>query len=153
MSTYLAILTADGLGNIAEKYVFSSDKLNQVLDIFGGDADMALVVTKVSIFVLVIVLLSIKGAFEMPTDEGRFGGLNLFGVAIFSFLSAGLIVSTLLIYVSGYSFVEASTATSNIVEIYSSSQFVKIMVDYYNFWFSMPAVALIIWSLFIGYTE
>ncbi len=152
IGTYLAILAADGLGNILQEYVFETANFQKVLETFvNATVDETLIVAKVIIFISVVVILSVKGAFDVHISSGGPAAVPVTG--IFGFLNAGLILSTLLVYVSGLSFVQAVAVDTNIVDLYSGSEFIKGMVDYYNFWFSLPVIGLIIWSLFFNDPE
>ncbi len=155
VSAYLAILAADGLGNIFHSYFLESSNFRKGLELFNiTNLDETLISTKVVIFVAVVVILTVRGAFEVDFSTHNFGSNNLVVTGIFGFLNAGLIVSTLLVYVSGMSFVQKVTVESNIVDLYTSSTFIKAMVDYYNLWFSIPVVVIIVWSvLFNGKSE
>lgn len=151
IGTYIAILTADGLGNLFKQYLLISKPFIQFLKLIGlGSQDKALILFKVLIFIIVIVAIAMKGSFEVKKDQGGGGVIGLMTHLIFAFLSAALAVSTLLIYVSGVSFVEGTTTISNaaVNSIYASSKFVKAMIDNYNIWFSLPAVSFVIWSFF-----
>lgn len=153
ISAYLGILAADGLGNLFHFYFLESDNFRKALELIKvTQLDEALISVKVIIFIAVVVMLTVKGAFEVEFHKGRFGG-DAITTGAFGFLNAGLIVSTILVYVSGLSFVQKVAVESNIVELYTSSTFIKAMVDYYNFWFSIPVVIIILWSLINGEVE
>lgn len=151
IGTYIAILTADGLGNLFKEYLLISKPFFQFLKLFGVNTqEKALILSKILVFIIATVIIAMKGSFEVRKEGSRGGFVGLLTHLIFSFLSAGLIVSTLLIYVSGASFVQGSVTIGNaaISSIYANSKLVKIMIDNYNLWFSLPAVAFVIWSLF-----
>ena len=89
-----------------------------------------------------------RGGFEIHKSHHH-GIIGLITNLIFGFLSAGLVVSTLFVYVSGASFVSGSVNITNntLAAAYAESQMVKMMIDNYNFWFALPAVAFLIVSL------
>ncbi len=149
IATCLASLTADGIGNFFQSIFLSSDKFNSALkfaDINGPEE--ALILFKIIIFAIVVVMIATKGAFivdaAQPSRPGGAVWLNL----LFGFLSAGLIISTLLVYIAGLSFTQAPPVNSDIVSIYAQSPLVKLMVDHHDFWFSAPIIAFVIWSIF-----
>jgi len=152
---YLAILAADGLGNIFQQYFLTSDSFLEALKLVNiSNPDQTLIIAKVIIFILIIVLMTVKGGFVVHMNHSiEHGAASVTLLVIFGFLSAGLIISTLLVYISGLSFVQGTSVDSNIVDIYASSDIVRSMVDYYNFWFSMPVVALVLWSVLFGRSE
>lgn len=151
IGSYIAILTADGLGNLFKQYLLSSKQVVLFLKFFGlGSEEKTMILVKVFVFILAIVIISMKGGFEVNGGANRGGVIGLIMNLIFGFLSAGLVVSTLLIYVSGASFVGGNVSILNntLASAYAESQMVKLMIDNYNFWFALPAVSFLIASLF-----
>ena len=139
IGSYIAILAADGIGNLFKQYVLSSKQMVLFLKFFGfANEDKTMILIKVFVFILAIVILSMKGGFEVRTGTGHSGVLGIIVNLIFGFLSAGLVVSTLLIYVSGASFVSGNVSILNntLAAAYSESKMVKLMIDNYNFWFA-----------------
>ena len=140
ISSYVAILAADGIGNIVEKYLIGVDPIIKVFTV--DKVSSALIVLKIAIFVITIVLLATRGSFDINLDEDKSPFLRLIMTTIYGILSAGLIVSTILIYTSGISLVQGTVDISNtmIYEVYQNSFLVKQMINYYNVWFSLPAI-------------
>jgi len=148
ISTYLGILCADGLTNILAEYVFSSDKVVKGLTLFNfTSTEQDLIALKVIIFLSVIVALTVRGVFNVQLSHMHSRVVSFFLNLIFGFFSAGLIVATLLIYISGASLLTGDVLQSNIIELYTSSFYIRNMIDYYNFWFSIPVLIFIFWSL------
>lgn len=151
IGSYIAILTADGLGNLFKQYALASKDFVQFLKFFGlGSEDKTMILFKVLAFILAIVIISMKGGFEVHSHFARGGVIGIIMNLIFGFLSAGLVVSTLLIYASGASFVGGNVSILNntLASAYSESNMVKLMIDNYNFWFALPAVSFLVASLF-----
>jgi len=147
IATYLGILSADGLGNIVDQFFLSSPKVTAGLKVFNlsGFAD-SLINLKIIIFLSVLVLITIKGPFEVNIESFRFKILNGLSHAWFTVLSSTLIISTVLVYLGGSSLIQGVAQESNLVEIYTQSKNVRLMIDYYNFWFSLPVISVIIFS-------
>lgn len=151
IGSYIAILAADGLGNLFKEYALSSKQFVLFLKFMGfATEDKTMILVKVIVFITAIVIIAMKGGFEVHSDMGHGGVIGIIMNLIFGFLSAGLVLSTLLMYVSGASFVAGSVTivNSSLAAAYSESQMVKLMIDNYNFWFALPAVAFLISSLF-----
>jgi len=151
IGTYIAILTADGLGNLFKQYALGSKQFVLFLKFFGlGSEDKTMILFKVLAFIAAIVIISMKGGFEVQSKHNHGGVIAAILNLIFGFLSAGLVISTLLIYVSGASFVggNISIVNNTLASAYSESHMVKLMIDNYNFWFSLPAVSFLFLSLF-----
>ncbi len=148
ISTYLGILCADGLTNIINEYVLSSNQVVKGLSLFNLEStEQSLVALKVVIFLSVIVALTVRGVFDVQLSHMHSKSVSFFLNIIFGFFSAALIVATLLIYISGASLLTGDVLQSNIVELYANSFYIRNMIDYYNFWFSTPVLIFIFWSL------
>lgn len=148
ITSYLSLLAADGLGNLTQEYLLDSVNIIKVLSIFGLEADSTtILVIKITIFLLCIVLLTIKGAFEVHMASERFPALNPFMTLVFGVLNSALIVSTGLIFAAGSSFIRANFVETNIADVYSTSSYVQLLVDYHSLWFALPVVIFIVWCL------
>lgn len=143
ISSYMAILTADGIGNLIQVYLLPAAPTLQ-----GAMGEQALVMIKIFTFVLVVVLLSIKGGFQVDILPERSVVTRILANLSFGFLNAGLMVSTLLVYLTGGSFVLGNTQASFATNLYQESEFVKTIVDNYNVWFALPVVGLVLISFF-----
>jgi hypothetical protein len=145
ISTYIAILTADGIGNIVGRYISP-----KVVSIFFPRMDFttSAIVIKILIFIGVIVVLAMKGEFQVHLSDEHSKMVTLIVNGIFGILSAGLVVSTILFYTSGGSFLQLSGAITNdaILSLKRDSTLVRNLIDYYNLWFSFPAIAFAIAS-------
>jgi len=148
LASYISVLTADGVGNMIQKYLLSKSPVLQVA-LSGREGEM-LIILKIGIFVLLTILLATRENFEIKTAKqgSRFWDLAITGV--FGIFSAGLIVSTLLVFMSGFSPIEAAQGSGiAIAQIVESSRLVKVMVENYSAWFSLPALFFIVTS-FLG---
>ena len=145
IATYLAILTADGFGNIVDRYFLTPTRLADTATTFGPES---LIILKILVFVLVILLVTVRGSFFVAMDRERSLIINLATTGAFGFLSAGLIISTILVYISGGVFVGSTTASIG-VDITNDSLLAGLMTDNYNIWFSLPAIAFVVMS-FVG---
>lgn len=143
IASYMAILTADGLGNLFEKYILPTAPTLQ-----GANGVQALVLLKVFVYVLVIVLLAIRGGFRVDILPENSAVTRILANLSFGFLNAGLMVSTLLVYLTGGSFVMGTVQAGLHTNLYSESEFIKTIIDHYDIWFSIPAVALVMVSFF-----
>ena len=149
-ASYVGILCADALGNVFGKYLFHREaflKMARLLAISTPEESMA--AFKVGVLVLMIVLLTVRGAYEFSAEDGSPFSIKVGVNMTLGLLSAGLMVSALLIFASGGSLVADVIMINNpLSEIYAQSRVVKIMIDYSNFWFFVPAFALLFISFF-----
>ena len=110
IASYIAILTADGVGNLISRY-FMHENATAPVDLSGNVS--TLVVVKIFIFVLTIVLVSTRGRFSMNMARPASSMMNLILNMTYGILSAGLITSTILIYTSGSSLVQETGVIMN----------------------------------------
>ncbi|QQR54645.1 hypothetical protein IPG41_05645 [Candidatus Peregrinibacteria bacterium] len=143
IASYMAILTADGLGNLFETYVLPTAPSLQ------GEAGLqVLVLLKIFVFVLTIVLLAIRGGFRVDLGLENSVVTRILANLSFGFLNAGLMVSTLLVYLTGGSFVMGTVQTGLSINLYAQSEFIQTIIDHYDVWFALPALAIVLVSFF-----
>ena len=144
ISIYIAIMTADGAAAVFKWMIETSPGLGKLLG--EGQTDM-FIAMRVVLLLAAIVIFVIKGGFHIKLDYHDHWAARMIIHTGFAALSATLLVATGLIYLSGHSFVEGMIFAKDI-KIYEESMLAQIMIDYYQFWFSMPAVAFLIASFF-----
>ena len=156
IASYIAILTADGLGNLVGQALergSQSSYSDAVLSI-GLTPEMltssySLIVIKIITFVMTIVLLTTRGKFGVMVGEGHSTAEHVLFTALFGLLAAGLIVSTILVYMTGGSFVLGATQAAGTggIDITNGSILASLLTEYYSAWFALPAVAFVVASL------
>lgn len=143
ISIYVSILTADGISNILKEYVF--EVAPGFLEMVGTNKPMFYIGMRLVLFMLCIVVFVTKGGLKIELEKHEHWAYRGALHAVFAVLSAALFISTLLIYLSGSSFVEGMLAAPRI-DIYRESQLARVLIDYYQIWFSLPAMAFFITS-------
>lgn len=148
ISAYIAILTADGVGNLIERYLLGENPIIRSFDFDSTEGRLVLI--KIIIFILGIVLITTRGKFNIDLNRSKYFSMELIMSLAYGILSAGLITSTILIYAAGGSFVQSGELLLNnsVLEIYQQSQMVRLMINNYNVWFSIPAIAFVVSSFF-----
>lgn len=139
IATYIAILATDGIGNLLERLLTSGDA---IINLVPADSN-SIIVIKILLFVLGIVILTIRGTFFVESPAERSALLNMIISVGFGFLSAGLIVSTIMVYMSGGTFVAAAQTAALGVDIARTSYLARTMMENYDVWFALPAIALL----------
>ncbi len=146
IASYIAILAADGLGNLL--YVFLTNP-NRVFSLVAvQSASQSLVGFKILLFIVLIIALVLRGSFD-ATVEPKGSSIWVFIVNILlGVLSGGLIVSAILVYFSGGSFLPSLgfTPTDLAKTIYEQSPVARIMIDQNSIWFSVPGLVLLLRS-------
>lgn len=148
LSSYIAILTSDAVGNILQRMISGGSSVSSVINI--PSESKAVILAKITIFVLLTVALTTRGAFEIVIADEKSPIMRMMMLVSYGILSAGLIVSTILVYISGASLISASSffVANPIEEIAAGSRLVQMMISNYAIWFSLPALAFVISSLF-----
>lgn len=152
LGSYVAALAADAAGNLFGKYFSGSAMFSKLLSFASlGSENAAVVFMKVIIFVALVILFAVKGSFFVVTTTDRSAPVRFIINTLYAFMSAGLIISVILVFVSGISFIgggSTQTTGSALFEIYNQSKFVRMIVSNSYFWFSAPALAFLIHSLY-----
>lgn len=143
IGSYIATLTADALANLVNKYLGGPDPILKLLE--GPNGDEFFIMMKIMVFITVIVVIAVRGGFEVSILSEQRAMVRLLMTFLFGVLNAGLIVSTLLLYVSGLSLIDAQSIQT-VATLGSNSALVQLMIDNYNLWYSLPAVAFVVVS-------
>lgn len=152
VGTYVAALAADALGNLLGKALNDSPALDPVLAFAQvGTESEAVVFVKVIAFVLMVILFAVRGAFEVDAIEDRSFPVRTIINALYAGMSAGLIISVILVFVSGVSFVgggNPETPGTALWDLYNQSQLIRSILSNAYLWFSVPALAFLVHSIY-----
>ena len=150
LGTYISMIASDALGNLVQEYFTGSPIFIKFLEYaMVGNAREAVIFLKVLLFVILVILFAVKGAFYVETVDDR-SAIERLGLSVFyAILSAGLIISTILVYISGTSFI-GGDAGANLAlwNLYNQSNMIRLIVQYSHLWFSIPALAFLAHSLY-----
>ena len=148
IGAYIAIMTADSIGNLLERYFMGERPIIRVWET--PTEASSLIILKIIIFILTIVLITTRGKFQINMNHSSSAMVRLMMSFAYGVLSAGLITSTVFIYASGASLIQESSTIMNeaMLIIYKQSQLVRLMINNYNIWFSLPAIAFVVSSFF-----
>ncbi len=147
IGTYMATLTADGIGNLVHQYLGGPTPVVKFLG--GPSADEILISMKILLFIIVIVTIAVRGGFQVSILAEHKLPVRMLMTFLFGILNAGLIVSTLLLYVSGLSLIGADQI-GTVGALASESILVQLMIENYSLWFSLPAISLVVVSFVEG---
>jgi len=155
LATYVSAFVADAMGNIFGATLAQSANFMKLLRLFYvSTPEQAIVLTKILTFIIIIVLLSVKGSYSVDVASNHSATTRLFLNMIFGFLNACLIISIALIFISGASFVVGGgSATPAFQDIYNQSNLAQTLINNYSVWFMLPALAFLSISLFSGNSE
>lgn len=152
LGTYVAALAADSVGSLFGKYFTGSAFLFKFLKFASlGNEQEAIIFIKVLVFITLVILFAVKGAYYVETLEDHSSFTKLVLSFLYAAMSAGLIISIILVFVSGVSFIgggSSETTASALWDIYSQSRFVRWIVTNGYVCFSIPALAFLIHSFY-----
>lgn len=152
LGTYVAALAADATGSLFGVSFKGSPMFLQLLSFASvGTESEAVVFVKVLVFVALVILFAVRGAFEVSTTDDRSATVRIILSFIYAVMSAGLIISVILVFISGVSFVGGgaeATTTSALWNLSAQSALIKSMLNYTYLWFSLPALVFLIHSLY-----
>lgn len=145
ISSYISILTADGLGNLFQKLFLTAESF---FPIFNFENNYT-VVLKVFLFAVLIIVLMLKGSFTADITDGDSTLLSFVLTGMMGLFCATLMITTILIFMAGGSFLIGYESVINldlVNSIYSESSAARVLLDNSSLWFSLPAIAFILGS-------
>lgn len=148
-ATYISILCSDALGNLFGRYFASSESFLKLLKLFSiGNAEQATAFFKVAVLIVLIVIIAVRGLYSFDVQDERTFGVKTGISGILGLLSASLMLSAIMIFISGNSLIADTMVLNNpLTEISGNSRLVRIMLDYSPIWFSIPGLAIVVTSL------
>ncbi len=142
IASYIAIVAIQAVGNLLTMMVGESQSVAQFLGL--GIDHTVISIIKLALFVAVIIGLSVSGGFDTDYPHPLPGFWEPVATAIFGLLTAGLLLSALLTYIAATPILDGNLATAPfLLPIVQSSPLVRIMVEYQNVWFALPAILLL----------
>ncbi|MBN1495005.1 hypothetical protein JW911_04725 [Candidatus Peregrinibacteria bacterium] len=149
LATYISALGADAIGNLFANTLGLSDSFMKLMKIFYINTPVeAVVLIKILFFMTFIVILSVRGAYSVSVVNGGSAGVRMLVNLVFGFLNACLIVSIVLVFISGASFIVGGMGASPAFQdIYNQSNLAKVLVNHYSIWFLLPAASFLVMSL------
>lgn len=144
-SIYISIMTADGIASVIKKFFFD---LSPGIQKLFEELELEIFATlRIILLLFAIAVLVIKSNFHVSMERHDHWAIRTGIHASFSMFSAILFLATVLVYLSGSSFVEGMLFAREI-KIYEESFIAQILIDYYQFWFSLPALSFLASSFF-----
>lgn len=147
---YIAILTADGVSGVLQQFVIDPSPGFQAL--MADKKTQIISWMRILLFIVAVVIFAVKSGFHVVLDKHEKWAVRFLIHGWFSGMSALLFLSTMLIYFSGNSFVEGMLFAQDIV-IYQQSLLAQILIDYYQLWFSLPAISFLVTSFLFEKTD
>lgn len=152
ISTYIAILAVEGIGNIIER--LSGDSL-PMLNMVGLALDSTiLTAVKLVLFVALIIFIAVRGGLEVGYTKDPGGFINVILTAVFGMATAGLLLITLFIFVADVQILDPNIENiESIAPLLQKSKLMQVMFLNQDLWFSLPALLLIAIGFLSNETE
>lgn len=148
IATYLAAFATDGLSNLA---LAAFQKYSPVAQTMPPELQIKYyLVFKLALLIALMVLIVIKGDFTVNLIGDGNVLIGLLTNVVFGVLSAGLLISAVMVFMSGGSFLNAVAGdlqSEQMALLLQESRLARIMVNNYNLWFAAPALALLLESI------
>lgn len=142
VSTYIAILAVEGIGNVIARISGDSRPLLSVIGL-NIDTDI-LTAIKLIVFIALIVFISVRSGLEIEYNKDHGGGVNTLLTAVFGFATAGLLLISLFVFVTDISILDpAIEQNETIAALLDKSKLMQVMILNQDLWFSLPALLLI----------
>ncbi len=152
LGTYVSAIAADAVGNLFDTYLNGSALFMQILNMASVNNEQeAMILVKVLVFVGFVIMFAVRGAFEVRTSDDRSGVVRIVLLSIYAVMSAGLIISIILVFVSGVSLVgggNLDTTDNALRSISDKSQIIRLLLNNAYLIFSLPALTFIAHSLY-----
>lgn len=143
IASYVSIVAVQAAGNLLDLLLGESQPVAAFLGL-GFDATV-LSTVKLVLFVAAIIGLAVAGGFEMHYARPLPGFWEPVATAVFGFVTAGLLLSALLTFVAARPILDQGLASAAYLSpLLIGSPLVRIMVDYQNVWFALPALLLLL---------
>lgn len=151
LGTYISAFCADAIGNFYDGYLLNYDLFMKPFLFLGIHSPSdAIIFIKIICFLILIILFAVRGAFEIRTSDDSSSTVRLVINILYSVASAGLIIVSILTFVSGIRFLGGGnphTLSTALLWVNSQSGFIRIIVDYSYLLFALPALMFLVHSL------
>lgn len=152
LGTYVAAIAADAGGNLFQTYLSGSAIFMNILKLASvGNELEAVILVKVIVFVSLVILFAVRGAFDVSTSNDRSPIIRIVLLAIYAVMSAGLIISVILVFVSGSSLIggaNTESVSSALESLYSKSKIIRLLLSNAYLLFFVPACTFLVHSLY-----
>lgn len=142
ISTYIAILAVEGIGNVIERLTGDSRPLLNVIGI-NVDTDI-LTAIKLVLFIALIIFIAVRSGLEIEYGKEHGSATNVFLTGLFGCATAGLLLVSLFVFVTDLSILDPNITQEELVAgLMQKSKLMQVMIKNQDLWFSMPALLLI----------
>lgn len=142
LSTYLAIVSIQGIGNILDRFLGNGSFLVNVL---GFSLDITLLsIAKLVLFIATMIILAVKAGFEIHYKKEHDMVVGVVFTVLFGIATSGLLVASLLTYAAGVPLLDPTLVSSAaIAPIVKQSVVMQTIIENQDVLFALPVVLLL----------
>jgi len=142
IASYISILAIQGIGDLLQLFFQHSGSATAMLGFSVGDNVLS--ITKLVLFVAMIIFLAIRGGFEMQYAKELDNIWEPIITAAFGISTAGLLLTALLTYIAARPLLDPTLISAPLIgPLVHQSTLVQWMVLYQDVWFCLPALLLV----------
>jgi hypothetical protein len=142
IACYIAIVAVQGIGNALLRFMSESGSVLSVVGLTTLDT-MTLTIIKLVLFVAIVVFLTVRSGIDVVYAHESNPIITMVVTALFGVATGGLLLSTLLTYITGTPLLDATLASNvQLSSIIQQSQIMQLMIQNQDLWFAFPALML-----------
>lgn len=142
IATYIGIIAVQGLASVLERL---NTQLGFILSYVGIPTEQSwiLIVAKLVLFIAIVILLTIHSGIEVHYAKEPNAIIGTVLTLLFGISTAGLLIITILTYVTGVPLLEMNLATVQaLAPVVEQSQVMQLLIQNQDVCFTLPAVIL-----------
>ena len=105
---------------------------------------------RLALFLIILILFVIKGHYHVHHKSHDMWIMRAILHFFFALIASSLMVVTLFVFLSGESVIDALLGTFAPIAWFDASLFIPMAVEYYGIWLILPAVGMLLNSIFGG---
>jgi len=142
IASYIGIIATQGIGSVAARL---SAQSGATFASMGIPMDMTMIALgKMFLFALCVIIFVIRSGIEVSYEKDAGTVLNIVYTGLFGFSTAGLIVSTILMYASGTGILSSVLiADGALGPLVATSTLMQLMIINQDIWYTLPAFLII----------
>ena len=147
IATYIGIIAVQGLASALERLNVALGSVVSMLGIPTGQS-WILVVAKLVLFIAIVILLTINSGIEVRYSKEPNPIIGIVLTLLFGISTAGLLITTILTYVTGVPLLEMNLSTVLALgPVVQQSQVMQLLIQNQDVCFTLPAVILAVVGL------
>lgn len=102
------------------------------------------------VFLAILTLFVVRGHYHVHHKAHDMWLMRAIIHIVFAVIASGLLITTLFVFLSGESVIDALLGSFAPIDWFDTSEFIPMAVEYYGVWLILPAVGMLLNSIFCG---